>query len=162
MNPRGLAAGGVARPLLAALALAAGVVVAGTANACSCGPPAPPGERVEAALARGDAVFIGDPGRIIEITDRREPKERQYEEVKFTVLASWNGPRPGAEPFVTSTEFTCCVCGYRFTRKQPYVVFARQNPNGSYSVSACSLTRPEQEADELVRILDRLSKRISD
>jgi len=149
-------------PLLAGVtALAISCAATPAAWACSCfaiGPSCQNAFQVE-------AVFVG---RVVAITDLpadgpplREGEIRQPRAVRvdFAEVDAYRGPRSPLLSIVTGSA--SATCGYRFTRGERYVVYARKSEDAAASLetSICSRTRPLAEAAEDLTFLRRLETR---
>jgi len=149
-------------PLLAGVtALAIWCAATPAAWACSCN--GSPGPTCQNAF-QVDAVFVG---RVVAITDLpadgpplREGEIRQPRAVRvdFAEVVAYRGPRTPVLSIVTGSA--SASCGYRFTRGERYVVYARQSTDAAASLetSICSRTRPVAEAAEDLTFLRTLER----
>lgn len=148
--------------ILAALAAAvtAFALVPRTAHACSC--VMPPGP--EEALETYDAVFVGrvHDVRMIERTfpdeEPSSPLSTIYmNEVRVAVETVWKGELGGAATILTGMGGG--DCGYSFERARSYLVYAGIDPEtGIVGTSICSPTKPLDQADEDIAVLDTLAE----
>jgi len=102
--------------------------------ACDCGPPPPPAD----ALANAHAVFLA------EVVGIETIKETGLLKVTMRVTRWWKG---GDKSEVTvQTSSSGKACGYEFQKGGKYLVYAHSE-DGCISVSQCSRTRTDKEAD---------------
>ena len=128
----------------------AGLVVAWLATSfeialgCSC---APPGDPIT-ELGRKDAVFVAKVKAIHWVRDT--VNARSYYRVVLKVEKSWKGTRRGAVVTITTSEHGGS-CGYRFTDRQRYLIYASRNSKtGQLVTNICDRTRNyETAADDL-------------
>ena len=104
--------------------------------ACRCAPPPPPAD----ALAEAHAVFLAEVVGIATI------KETGLLKVTMRVARWWKG---GDKSEVTvQTSSSGARCGYGFQKSGKYLVYAHsEGKDGVISVSRCSRTRTDKEAD---------------
>ena len=119
-----------------ALACAIGVALLGAraARACSCLPPAPPGD----AASRATAVFEGRT-----FGARREQNEQRF---AFEVTRVWKGEVPPSVEVVTALH--SAACGRSFELGVPYVVYANARDDGTLADNLCSRSRMVVDAVE--------------
>jgi len=118
------------------LACAIVVALAGprAARACSCLPPAPPGD----AASRATAVFEGRT-----FGARREQNELRF---AFEVTRVWKGEVPPSIEIVTALQSAACGRAYEFG--VPYVVYATARADGTLADNLCSRSRMVVDAVE--------------
>jgi hypothetical protein len=119
------------RSLTTVLSVMAAVFAATPALACDCLPPT-----LEKQLASSVAVFFG---RVASITN---------DGVAFEVAVAWKG---GGERTVLLNQPES-TCSYPFSAGREYLVFVHRDGAGRLgaSVDHCGLTRPADEAHELL------------
>jgi MYXO-CTERM domain-containing protein len=122
----------------AGLPIACAIVVAlagaRAARACSCLPPAPPGD----AAGRATAVFEGRT-----FGARREQNELRF---AFEVTRVWKGEVPPSIEIVTALQSAACGRSYDFG--VPYVVYATARADGTLVDNLCSRSRMVVDAVE--------------
>jgi hypothetical protein len=126
-------------------------------QACSC-VRQPDDERaaVSAALERADLVFLGRIEGAENYNAKEYGEEIQYQRTAFLILQSWKGER--ANRVYVESPVTCCLCGYPFPKSGVFLVYAYfSEKNGYYTTSSCSRTKPIDEADEEIKLLDEVS-----
>jgi len=128
--------------LLAALAFALGASLGlrepvDSRPNCSCFPPPPPREAMQASAA----VFDGTVARI-----ERDPDAGPFAELRvtFVVHTQWKGVT--ASPVRLVTQGDSAMCGYAFRLGQRYLVYA-DGSAGDLSVGLCSRTRVYDAAE---------------
>lgn len=119
-----------------AFACAIGVALVGAraARACSCLPPAPPGD----AASRAAAVFEGRT-----FGARREQNELRF---SFEVTRVWKGEVAPSVEVVTAIH--SAACGRSFELGVPYVVYASARDDGTLVDNLCSRSRMVADAVE--------------
>jgi hypothetical protein len=122
------------------------------ALACSCLPAPSPKE----AFAKADAVFSGT----VESIQQHETRERLMN-VTLRVLRSWKGTN--AETLVVHTPSDEAMCGYSFSKREQYLVYARLSGGSATNRAAlatglCSRTSRLVNATEDLRFLGTVRK----
>lgn len=126
-------------------------------QACSC-VWQPDDERVAvaAALDKADLVFLGRIEGAENYSATEYGEEIQYQRIAFLVLQSWKGEK--ANRVYVQSPVTCCLCGYPFPKSGVFLVYAYSSEeDGYYTTSSCSRTKPADNADEEIKLLDELS-----
>jgi hypothetical protein len=146
------------RWLIALASLAGPMLVPAPAAACGSTPiierpTLTPLAEVQEQLAWAEQVFLG------RVADRDD------ENTTFSVEAYWKGT--GAPTYIvgggsTLPDGTQVIsdCDFGFVANTRYVVFAHRTSRG-LTASSCSMTRPVDQAGELIRLLDRAVPRQS-
>lgn len=115
------------------LGLALGLAPSGrVALACSCLPPPPPGQALQASAA----VFDGTVTRV-ELVDPADPFPDRR--VTFVVYTQWKGVTAGT--FTVTTAADSALCGVNFQLGRRYIVYVTGGPSGN-QVNLCSRTAP--------------------
>jgi hypothetical protein len=107
-------------------------ILMGLANACSCLPPGPPEEE----MAKSDAVFSGRVASIV--------KDSFGYVVTFEVERAWKGVE--AETLKVRTARDSAACGYAFSEREKYLVYAYRDDDGSFGTGICGRTALLSEA----------------
>lgn len=125
-----------------------------TAAACSCGanPPC-------AAVWRADAVFVGTvvdrtPERVggsLSWTVHKVPVNQTLRGSVDSFITLVPGSRPTAEQIAASQShpgesMMMSSCDYDFQLGRQYVIYARRTPDGRWTTSMCTGTKPIEEA----------------
>jgi hypothetical protein len=124
------------------------------AFACSCSlPPIGKTEKQHIKLARkkSQAVFVG------EVTEIIAPKTASGEEawtaeVRFKVLQTWKGVTTETVSIFTANR--CCICGYKFSVGERYLVYAYSS-NKDLATSFCTRIKLFSEADADLKVLGK-------
>lgn len=124
--------------------------------ACSCaGDPAVNRKNVEAALQDADVVFVGRIESTEPFSVDQNGHTYNYQRTQFYVVQSWKGDKSAR--VYTESVTGCCMCGIWFPEKGTYLVYASgPKPNGSYSTGICTRTKPIDDANEEIALLDEL------
>jgi hypothetical protein len=124
--------------------LAAVLLAAPGAEACSCAPPEPPME----ALQRADAVFVGVAG------EARGTVRGESQVTRFDVLGGWKGV--SSPEILVGTRGGPGDCGSHFVLGSVYLVYAfRMGPGDSLRTSRCTRTVPLADATADLAALPR-------
>lgn len=107
------------------------------ALACSCLPPPPPGQAMQASIA----VFDGTATRV-EIVDPANPFPDRR--VTFAVHTQWKGVTAGT--FTVTTAADSALCGVNFLLGRRYIVYVTGGASGN-QVNLCSRTAPYTAAE---------------
>lgn len=120
------------------LALAAVILVPGTASACSCEEPPPPTEALEDA----DAVFLG------EVVETRVVGDEFDGELiaRIAVEEIWKGEV--TELVDVRTQPESAMCGYHFTAGGRDLIYAQSGDADDYPTGLCTRTAPADTAQE--------------
>jgi hypothetical protein len=115
-----------------------------TASACSClssGVPC-------GALSEGSPVFIGS------VQARSDASESRGHDFRLAVVETFSGGT--AREVTVRTAADTAACGYPFEVGKTYLVYARREADGRYTVSLCSRTRPLDDADDDIALLRQI------
>jgi len=138
-----------------ALAAAALVLLTLTprADACTCMPfPEDEAEAAAVAYPQADAVFVGT----VTAIKSGVPGIIRWRNVSFDVIKVWKGVTDDV-PVVVRTATSSAACGYRFKKRETYLVFAYREPDDTtLTTNLCALNMPEREAHALMRELDKV------
>ena len=131
------------------------------AEACTCAPyPDDLEKAVTMAYAHGSGIFQVDfifLGEVTAIRNRANRSLPQYE-VTFSVRDRWKGSIPDMVSVRTNNGEI--ACGYKFEKRNGYLVFAHWDEQGQELVTSwCDLTRTEAKAKDAIGVLNRLRKR---
>jgi hypothetical protein len=132
---------------LLGLALAAALVVAGDASACSCVESALPQE-----VKATEAIFTGKVVKL-EVTDVKNGISSIA--VTIAVEHAFKGNVP--KTVVMTTSDGCCYCAPWFEIARTYVIFASES-RGTFSTSTCTRTKLVSEAEEELKYLEQLAR----
>ncbi len=115
--------------------------------ACSC-VPVPP---VQEELQRSDAVFAG---KVVEITEQKQPDGYITKAVRFEVTDTWKGV--SQSQVIITTGMGGGDCGYEFITGKDYLVYAsKSNMYGEETLVTviCDRTRELSAAGEDLGVL---------
>src|SRR5262245_22000239 len=127
--------------VLAAICLAATLVLAQAASACSCY-PTPPHEAVRV----GPYVFSGTAIKVTTATR----SDGDYQITEFQIEKSWRGDASGTVTFVRQNKTTCDVS---FREGEHYITAASRTSHGSFETDQCAMF-PGASDDDIVTLLD--------
>ncbi len=94
-------------------------------------------ELVVRAKAAADSIFVGRVVKILKEKDRRGVPTGDYIAV-FNVTEMWKGKRRKQIRIVNGGTDRCCLCGWRFTKSEEYLVFVDV---GTPNPSICGRTK---------------------
>jgi hypothetical protein len=125
------------------------------ALACSCGDIGDDRAAVAEAMEKADLVFIGRIESQEKFTLDEDDMKHDYERTQFYVVQSWKGEK--ATRVYVESMVTCCMCGIRFPETGSFLVYAYgPKPNGYYTTSVCSRTKPLADANDEIAMLDAI------
>lgn len=120
------------------MAVVVPLLMVASSYACSCAPHPPP----KKALEQAAAVFSGT---VLKIADAGEHSWA----VTFAVTASWKGVEE--KEVVVMTGKNDGICGYKFAKGKPYIVYANETVRDKVkhlATGICHRTAPLAEAAE--------------
>jgi hypothetical protein len=134
------------------LILAAALLCATPAFACSCLQPGSP----KAELENADAVFLGTVSAVEPLAGGPFPRL----EVTLRLLAVWKGV-PEGEEVTLGTAADGAACGYGFEMGKTYVVYAYGGDEGEeLTTSLCTRNASKDEATEDLAALGEPLRRV--
>ena len=116
--------------------------------ACSCRQAPDIETGVPVAVEYADVVFLAE---AVSIDKDRVSEFETYDTTTFALQSVWKGDL--GKTVTTRVMTTCCLCGFRFTAGQTYLVYGKRGGNGQYTVSTCSRTKNRQHAEDELRFL---------
>ncbi len=143
--------------LVSLIALVALPLTQTPAWACSCIGGMPPCQQLW--FGGDDYPPVVFEGTVVSVEEETDPAlsdggPYRYRKVTFRDVQGWIGERSTA----VTTGMSDADCGYRFEPGRRYLVHAYGNQaNGALRTSICSLTRPVEEAGELLAYLRTLT-----
>lgn len=119
------------------------VASGGLVWACKCVPPPEPAE----ALKASSAVFVG------KVTDVKEKEGERHKTVTMVATKGWKGIK--GRDVVVSTSASSASCGFGFAKDMEYLVYARADDKGNYTVTLCSRSKSLAAAGEDIKELGK-------
>lgn len=122
---------------------------------CTCGRGRGVPQAVRLEIEGSAAVFLGTVVRVeVPGIGNLETPLSGDEVVTVALDRRWKGP--ARDTLVVRTPMLVSMCGYDFEEGRTYLIYARENAEGTLYTTRCSFTVPVDEAARDLRILRRL------
>ena len=130
------------------------LAIPGSACACSC--LARSGD-IELETTKAEsaayAVVLAKASKVVNYQVDHSPYGKlESQKVDWVTSRAWKGPYKFGSSFQTDTLVACCLCGMEVELGVSYLLYLERAP--PHTLSSCSLSLPEVNAAEYIRVLD--------